>query len=186
MLLLKSNETAVRWHWDRNPDLRGALGLVIHLQAHSQSGEGQQRWAEHCLVSAAVLVCGSQRDPGPDQRPPPQLSGCWQPATWSLFKWTSCLFFLHIGFSSIWKQNSSPSACFWDHHNCMEDNWRQLNLRKTLLIRNTVSINVCVSSFFAKWSLCLSQLCKGRSGNYPAAYEEEEKCATILSWTLCF
>lgn len=129
---------------------------------------GQRRWAEHCLVSVGVLVCGQldwSRARAALPAPPPLLSACWQPATWSLFKWTSCLFFLHIGFSSIWKQNSSPSACFWDHHNCMEDNWRQLNLRKTLLIRNTVSINVCVSSFFAKWSLCLSQLCKCRSGN---------------------
>lgn len=89
---------------------------------------------------------GSQTDPGPDLAP--QLFAFWRPATWSLFKWTSCLFFLHIGFSSIWKQNSSPSACFWDRHNCMEGNWRQLNLRKTLLIRSTDSINVCVSSFF--------------------------------------
>ena len=88
---------------------------------------------------------GSRTDPGPDLAP--QLSAFWRPATWSLFKWTSCLFFLHIGFSSIWKQNSSPSACFWDRHNCMEDNWRQLNLRKTLLIRSTGSMNVCVSSF---------------------------------------
>lgn len=97
------------------------------------------------VVSVVPLVCGLWTDPGPDLAP--QLFAFWRPATWSLFKWTSCLFFLHIGFSSIWKQNSSPSACFWDRHNCMEDNWRQLNLRKTLLIRSTVSINVCISSF---------------------------------------
>lgn len=103
-------------------------------------GRGDEQWT--ALLSQRLLwSVGSESDPEPDL--PPQLSACWHPATWSLFKWTSCLFFLHIGFSSIWKQNSSPSACFWDHHNCAEDNWRQLNLRKTLLIRNSFNKRLC-------------------------------------------
>lgn len=125
----------------------GSLFLGLHLPR--QAG----RWQASLMSGGRAPLCrwflwsvGSQTDPGPDLAP--QLFAFWRPATWSLFKWTSCLFFLHIGFSSIWKQNSSPSACFWDRHNCMEDNWRQLNLRKTLLIRSTDSINVCVSSFF--------------------------------------
>lgn len=126
---------------------RRAPGAVIHSAPTPTDSlaEGREDEQSPALSQWLLWSVGSQTDPGPAL--PPQLSACWQPATWSLFKWTSCLFFLHIGFSSIWKQNSSPSACFWDHHNCMEDNWRQLNLRKTLLIRNTVSINVCVSSF---------------------------------------